>query len=90
MVGGAGIGEKLYVGGDAHLESDLYVTGHGTVSSLDAASGTQTGALMVAGGIAVGNNIVTGGKVDIRDTTLSGDSTLGALVVAAAWASAPT
>jgi hypothetical protein len=71
------IGGIFYYNGAGYLQlnSDTGL-GLGT-----AATGTNTGALAVLGGISVSENIITFGPIDIRDLTQSTATTNGALLV---------
>ena len=67
--GGAGIVEKLFVGGDTKVESS---TG---------ATNSSSGALQVAGGVGIGEKLFVGGDTKVESTTTSTTKDNGALVV---------
>jgi FtsZ-binding cell division protein ZapB len=69
VVGGAGIGGNIFVGGNAVIRS-------GAVST-----STSTGALQVIGGVGISGNLCVGGNVLITSTTTSDDTSSGALIV---------
>lgn len=60
VVGGLGLGENLYMGGELHVEKDVKINGT-TVSN-----STSTGALTIAGGVGIGLNTYIGGDLYLK------------------------
>ena len=69
VVGGIGIGGRIYAGGVITTTTTL------------ASTSTTTGALVVAGGAGIGGRINAGGIITTTTVTASTDTTTGALVV---------
>ena len=59
----------------------MRVGGIGYFSSATASTGTDSGSLIVTGGLGVSGNINVGGQAYIKDTTDSGGTDSGALIV---------
>ena len=64
VVGGAGIGGNLNIGGSFTL------TGTASINSLNSATSTQSGALVVGGGVGVGGNLYVGGEIVAQKLTI--------------------
>jgi len=87
VYGGAGIGGNLYVGGTIYQNGVAVGTGGGgtggsstgttttfTISNLTPTTSTTTGALVVAGGVGIGQNLNVGGVISgggVRTSTTS-------------------
>lgn len=94
VAGGAGIGQNLYVGGIFSATGDVYaastvtlagstvnIAGDTRITALTQSTTTNTGALIVDGGVGIGKNLNVGGDTRIRSTTSATSATTGALVV---------
>ena len=91
VVGGAGIGGNLYVGGEivankltiqfttvttTLLQTDDVISTYNTTN----ATNTISGALIVAGGAGIGKNVWIGGNLNVGETTLSNWDTTSKVV----------
>lgn len=73
VIGGAGIGGNLYVGGilsatninitSLSLSGNQIITGILTITNVTSANSIQSGALQVAGGVGIGGNLYFGGQL---------------------------
>ena len=91
VAGGVGIGGCLNVGGAAFLGTDSFVFGNiivtapfgrvFTVTNTTQSISTDTGAIVVRGGVGIGKNINVGGSGKILSTASSTSTNTGALVV---------
>ena len=93
VTGGAGIGSNLMVGTDAKIGKDLQVDedlnvnktatigGATKINDLTASTTSATGALVVAGGAGIGQDLNVGNALKVSGTTSSTNATTGALVV---------
>ena len=93
VTGGAGIGSNLMVGTDAKIGKDLQVDedlnvnktatigGATKINDLSASTTPATGALVVAGGAGIGQDLNVGNTLKVNGTTSSTNATTGALVV---------
>lgn len=93
VAGGAGIASNLNVGTDANIGKDLQVGedlnvnktatigGQTKVNDLTPSTSSATGALVVAGGAGVGQDMNIGNALKVNGSTSSSNSTTGALVV---------
>lgn len=93
VTGGAGIGSNLMVGTDAKIGKDLQVDedlnvnktatigGATKINDLTASTTPATGALVVAGGAGIGQDLNVGNTVKVNSNTASTNATTGALVV---------
>jgi hypothetical protein len=90
--GGLGIGigdgendnvpdSKLYVTGNAHVTSNISTDSNVIIGATTESTSTTTGALRVAGGVGIGENLFVGGTGKIENDTDASSTTTGALQV---------
>lgn len=86
VVGGVGIGKKLYVGGAAYLNNTLNITGDTVIVSTTDATGNNDGALTIGGGVDIGKQLYVGGLLDVAGSLVVHTSTslLGAMGIGGA------
>lgn len=77
VVGGAGIGGNLYLGGSLNFTSPSQGLSVATitVTTTTNSTSTTTGGVILAGGLAVGQNIVVGGDLYITKKVFANNST---------------
>jgi hypothetical protein len=86
--GGAGIGGNVYVGGIFSATGAIYgdatltLTGDARFLSLTTSTSATTGALVVDGGVGIGESLYVAGDTRILSTTPSTSATTGALTIA--------
>jgi len=67
VLGGAGIGQALYVGKSVYINETLDVTGSALIQSVTTSTAINNGALVVNGGVGIGQNLRVNTSVDIGE-----------------------
>jgi len=93
VAGGASIGKNLYVGGNGVFTGELVISSTGTISGIfnilntTSSTSTASGALVVRGGVGIGDNLNVGnganiiGITTVTNTTQSTTTNTGALQI---------